>query len=47
LNGTAPQQEAQQIQTALNIAGLTPQQIESKIESYAVFNLAALVADVK
>jgi len=26
---------------------MTPQQIESKIESYAVFHLAALVTDVK
>jgi len=31
----------------LNIAGLSPQQIEAKIEQYAVFHLSTLVADVK
>jgi len=47
LNSTASMAEVTQAETAYGIAGMTPQQIESKIESYAVFHLAALVADVK
>jgi len=39
--------EVTQVEQAYNIAGLSLQQIESKIESYAVFHLAALVTDVK
>jgi len=47
LNSTASLAEVSAAATAYGIAGMTIQQIESKLESYAVFHLAALVADVK
>jgi len=47
LNSTASLAEVSQVETAYGIAGLSTQQIVSKIESYAVFHLSTLVADVK
>jgi len=47
LNGTGPQAALLQAEQAYNIAGLSAAQIESKIESYVVFHLAAVVAQVK
>jgi hypothetical protein len=47
LQGSGPQAAEVQAEQAYNIYGLTAAQIESKIESYVVFHLAAAVAAIK
>jgi len=46
LAGSGPQAALAQVLQAYHIAGLTESQIESKVESYAVFHLATLKSDV-
>jgi Zn finger protein HypA/HybF involved in hydrogenase expression/extradiol dioxygenase family protein len=47
LAGSGPQASITSALTAYHLAGLTPAQIQSKAESYILFHLAAVVAQVK